>query len=322
MNKELEVVEPEEKGMMELFGKSVIERASSYAVEIKNIIDAQKLYTMIGTNKHVHVEGWTTLGALLRVFPDVVITERNDDGKTIRGYLVEVKKFDKYAKKDIISEKFIREALYNENQMKIIKTPDGEEIREIQEIKYKSRVELVTLTGQRFGGAFAICSNLEEGKLFQDESDIASMSETRATGKVFRLSFSWVMKLAGYNPTIPEEMKTFSNGKPEQKEEDKIDLTVQVKSPDESKKDKTVEAEKEKLNLPADQEDQKKLWIQLVTNGKMQGLITSKDIDAVLAQGGASKPPKISQLEKVIPLLWDMIEKRKEEVLDFIKSLA
>jgi hypothetical protein len=33
-----------------------------------------------------------------------------------------------------------------------------------------------------------------------------SMAITRATGKAFRLGFSWVITLAGYNPTPAEEM--------------------------------------------------------------------------------------------------------------------
>ena len=104
MEKELAVSGAEEKGMMELFGTQVIQKASDYAQELKKIIDKQELFTIIGTNKHVHVEGWTTLGALLRVFPDVVSTERIEVGGTIRGYLVEITRYDKYTKKDIVSE--------------------------------------------------------------------------------------------------------------------------------------------------------------------------------------------------------------------------
>jgi len=308
MEKALEVSGAEEKGMMELFGSQVIQKASDYAQELKKIIDKQELFTIIGTNKHVHVEGWTTLGALLRVFPDVVSTERIEVGGTIRGYLVEITRYDKYAKKDIVSEKFVKEALYNKKQMKIIPTPTGEDVREVQEIKYKSRVELVTLEGKRFGGAFAICSNLEEGKLFQDESDIASMSETRATGKVFRLSFSWVMKLAGYSPTIPEEMQTISANGDMKKEAEKITPKLE---PKEAETELVADEPKTKFNLPADLNDQKSLWIKLITEGKGQGSITSQDIDSILKKGGASKPPSIRQLVNVLPLLWELIESKK-----------
>ena len=34
------------------------------------------------------------------------------------------------------------------------------------------------------------------------------MAITRATGKAFRLNYSWIMALAGYEPTPAEEMPT------------------------------------------------------------------------------------------------------------------
>lgn len=39
-----------------------------------------------------------------------------------------------------------------------------------------------------------------------------SMAQTRATGKACRLAFSWIMKLAGYEPTPAEEMPADSDG--------------------------------------------------------------------------------------------------------------
>jgi hypothetical protein len=47
------------------------ELAVAQAKELSSIIDEQKLYTMIKKKKHVSVEGWTTLGAMLGVFPVV-----------------------------------------------------------------------------------------------------------------------------------------------------------------------------------------------------------------------------------------------------------
>ena len=40
------------------------------------------------------------------------------------------------------------------------------------------------------------------------EFQIASMAQTRAVSKAFRLALSWVMTLAGYEPTPAEEMKS------------------------------------------------------------------------------------------------------------------
>ena len=68
---ELELV-PEQGRAVALFEgspKEVIARATEMADELKKVIDDQKLYTNIQGKKHVHVEGWTTLGAMLGVFP-------------------------------------------------------------------------------------------------------------------------------------------------------------------------------------------------------------------------------------------------------------
>lgn len=72
---------------------------------------------------------------------------------------------------------------------------------------YEAFVDLVNVrTGLVVGGASHICSINE--KRWGDADDYArrSMAVTRATGKAFRLGFSWVMKLAGYEPTPFEEM--------------------------------------------------------------------------------------------------------------------
>lgn len=63
-------------------------------------------------------------------------------------------------------------------------------------------------TGEIVGGGFAICSNKEKNKGNNDEYAILSMAQTRAVGKAFRNSLSWVMKLSGYEGTPAEEMTT------------------------------------------------------------------------------------------------------------------
>ncbi|CAL7961363.1 hypothetical protein GAMM_200033 [Gammaproteobacteria bacterium] len=74
------------------------------------------------------------------------------------------------------------------------------------EVAYESDVELISHDGKVVGKASAICSSKERNKSYQEEYAIKSMSQTRATGKAARLSFAWIMKLAGYEPTPAEEM--------------------------------------------------------------------------------------------------------------------
>lgn len=75
------------------------------------------------------------------------------------------------------------------------------------EIKYRSEVEVMNVaTGQIVGRGIAICSNREYSKKKFDEYAIASMAQTRATGKAFRIPLGWLMKASGFEATPSEEM--------------------------------------------------------------------------------------------------------------------
>ena len=79
MNDALAVIdsdEPDEARPSEaltLFGTSdpiaVLGQASRVALALAQVIKKQHLSTMIQGKEHVHVEGWTTLGAMLGVTP-------------------------------------------------------------------------------------------------------------------------------------------------------------------------------------------------------------------------------------------------------------
>jgi len=132
----------------------VIGRAQVIANALAPIIEKQKLFTVIGGKKHVWVEGWTTMLAMLNVFPTV---------------------------------DFVRK----------LERPD--------EVAYEARVVLKFADGRVFA-AEHMCSNREAGKSGWPEYAVKSMAQTRAVGKAARLSFSWIMSLAGYATTPAEEM--------------------------------------------------------------------------------------------------------------------
>lgn len=72
---------------------------------------------------------------------------------------------------------------------------------------YESTVELVRASdGAVVGRGSAICTRGERNWAKRDDYAVRSMAITRATGKAYRLGFSWVMALAGYEPTPAEEM--------------------------------------------------------------------------------------------------------------------
>jgi hypothetical protein len=72
--------------------------------------------------------------------------------------------------------------------------------------KFRAEVKLVRLgSDEVLGYGIAICSKAESKKKSFDEYAVASMAQTRAIGKAFRMTLGWIMKLAGYEATPAEE---------------------------------------------------------------------------------------------------------------------
>lgn len=87
--------------------------------------------------------------------------------------------------------------------------PSAEYCRKVEredEICYEARIVLRHISGNEVGAGEALCSSKERNWTARDEFAIKSMAQTRATGKACRLSFSWIMALAGYQVTPSEEM--------------------------------------------------------------------------------------------------------------------
>lgn len=136
----------------------VIGNAVTIANSLAQIVERAKLATNISGKRYVMAEGWTTLGAMLSVFPQVEWTKRVDLGNGA------------YA--------------------------------------WESRVQLVKSDGRLIASAEAMAASNEGAKWCGKEYSVRSMAQTRATGKAFRLAFSWIMTLAGFEPTPAEEMPT------------------------------------------------------------------------------------------------------------------
>jgi hypothetical protein len=72
---------------------------------------------------------------------------------------------------------------------------------------YEAVVELIrTSDGMVVGRASSLCGMDETTWAKRPEYARRSMAVTRATGKAYRLGFSWIMKLAGYEATPAEEI--------------------------------------------------------------------------------------------------------------------
>lgn len=74
------------------------------------------------------------------------------------------------------------------------------------EYKYRAEVSLRDKDNNVVGYGVALCSNKEHGKTGFDEYAVASMAQTRAVGKAYRMKIGWLLKVAGYETTPAEEM--------------------------------------------------------------------------------------------------------------------
>ena len=75
-----------------------------------------------------------------------------------------------------------------------------------REYKYRAEVSLRDKDNNVVGYGVALCSNKEHGKTGFDEYAVASMAQTRAVGKAYRMKIGWLLKVAGYETTPAEEM--------------------------------------------------------------------------------------------------------------------
>ncbi len=85
--------------------------------------------------------------------------------------------------------------------------PREHSVAEHEDGSFTARVELVRANdGTVIGGASALCGVDEKRWSGADRYARRSMAVTRAIGKAYRSSFSWIISLAGYSPTPFEEM--------------------------------------------------------------------------------------------------------------------
>lgn len=76
-----EIVTSEVVGLYPSDPASMVALATEQAKQLSAIIEDRQLFAMIKKRKHVTVEGWTTLGAMLGVFPVVVWSRELTDAE-------------------------------------------------------------------------------------------------------------------------------------------------------------------------------------------------------------------------------------------------
>lgn len=135
--------------------------------------------------------------------------------------------------------------------------------------KYRAEVSLQDKDGNKVGYGVAICSNKERGKQGFDEYAVASMAQTRAVGKAYRMKLGWLLKIAGYETTPAEEMDAVVANK-----ENDVEI-IEEEKPKFSKAQ--IAAAKIKLKVAKDLDALKKVWSELGEIAKEQELIDVKN---------------------------------------------
>lgn len=164
----------------------IIEQATAVADALKPILQRQGMATRIGNKDHVQIEGWQTLGALLKVTPVCVSTRRIQPKAT---FTVKGKK-RKWGKVD--------------GRRQVIEESDYS--YEVDGYSWEATVEARTLDGRVIGSADAMCSREEDKWKDSDEYAVRSMAQTRASSKALASVLRFVVTLAGYSGTPAEEM--------------------------------------------------------------------------------------------------------------------
>lgn len=119
--------------------------------------------------------------------------------------------------------------------------------------RYRAEVSLKDKTGATVGYGVAICTNKEAGKKGFDEYAVASMAQTRAVGKAFRLKIGWLLKVAGYETTPAEEMT----------EAQEVETSLNSKENDATNTGLKVRSAIVKLNIAKDMTELQEAWASI-----------------------------------------------------------
>jgi len=149
----------------------------------------------------VHVPKETVMLGTLEVAPEKVVERASKIATELAKVILDRKLFSQ-----ISGKRYVRVEGWNTLGALLGVLPREREVKEV-EGGYEAYVDLVRVTdGVVIGGASAICTSDEGNWSDRDAYAVRSMAITRATGKAFRLGFSWIMKLAGYEVTPAEEI--------------------------------------------------------------------------------------------------------------------
>jgi|HubBroStandDraft_2_1064218.scaffolds.fasta_scaffold00006_64 hypothetical protein len=103
--------------------------------------------------------------------------------------------------------------------------PVEEYVKEIPQ-GYEAKIQLVRMRDKAIvGAASSICTRQGQWEK-ADEYAVRSMAITRAASKAYRLTYGWIIKLAGFDPTPVEEANVIAQVEAEQRYQEREDAEL------------------------------------------------------------------------------------------------
>ena len=175
--------------------RELLAKAQEVAEALVDVVRKRKFYATIKGNQHPQVEAWQTLGALLSPY--------SEHGGVTSHTVWARPQLDPATGQSRLTRYTVRERRTKgegENREVIEREYD------VEGYDYEARVEARTISGLVVGTAEATCSRKESKWAREDDFELKSMAQTRATSKALKAATGWLMVLAGYKPTPAEEM--------------------------------------------------------------------------------------------------------------------
>lgn len=150
----------------------------------------------------------TRLGALVLSGPEEVISRASAIARSLAKIVSDQKLYSV-----ISGRRFVRVEGWTTMGAMLSVLPRERLVVEHENGDFEATVDLIRASdGAVIGGASAIVGADEPTWAKRPRYARRSMALTRATGKAYRLGFSWIMTLAGYEPTPAEEMEGVVEG--------------------------------------------------------------------------------------------------------------
>lgn len=168
---------------------ATLEVAARYADVLKKVLVDRQMISRISGKEHVNIEGWQTLGTMVKV--GVKVTHSGPVVNPVTG-----------------------EPLVTEYEVKVkdYKWVNGQKqhvadrVYTVKGWDWQATAEARLPDGTLVGSSDAIVRRTEDRWAKADDTALLGMAQTRAMSRAYRAALGWVVHLAGYATTPAEEM--------------------------------------------------------------------------------------------------------------------